>query len=66
MAEAAGGRLIYFYMLMGDYDMATLVELPNDEAGAKFLLALGAQGNLRTKTMRAFTEEETRNLIASV
>ncbi len=64
--EAAGGRMIFFYMLLGEYDMASLAEFPNDEAGAKFLLALGSQGNVRTTTMRAFTEEETRNLVASL
>ena len=62
--EAAGGRLIFFYMTMGEYDMATLVELPNDEAAATMLLATGAQGNIRTTTMKAFTEDEYRGIVA--
>src|SRR5579884_2594656 len=47
-AQAAGGRVIFFYMLMGDYDLATLIEAPDDETAARTLLSIGAQGNVRT------------------
>ena len=64
--EAGGGRLIFFYMLMGEYDLATLIEMPNDEAATKALLSIGAAGNIRTTTMKAFTEAEYRAIIASL
>ena len=64
--EAAGGRMIFFYMTMGEYDLATLIEAPDDETAARVLLALGAQGSIRTKTMRAFTEEEYRSIVGSL
>jgi len=32
----------------------------------KFALATGAQGNVRTETMRAYTEEEYRKLISGL
>jgi uncharacterized protein with GYD domain len=64
--EAAGGRMIFFYMTMGEYDLATLVELPDDDAAASVLLALGGQGAIRTTTMRAFTEEEYRNIVSAM
>lgn len=64
--EGAGGRLIFFYMLMGEYDLATLTEFPDDEAAARFLLTLGGWGNARTTTMKAFTEEEYRDIIAGL
>lgn len=64
--EQAGGRLIFFYLLLGEYDLATLTEFPDDEAGATFLLALGSQGNVRTHTMKAFPEEEYRRIIAGL
>jgi len=63
---AAGGRMIFFYMTMGEYDLATLIEVPDDEAAARVLLQLGAGGAIRTTTMRAFTEQEYRDLIASL
>ena len=64
--QAAGGRMIFFYMTMGEYDIATLIEAPNDEAAASMLLALGAQGSIRTKTMRAFTEDEFRSIVGNL
>ncbi len=64
--EAAGGRMIFFYMTMGEYDLAMLIEAPNDEAAAGVLLALGSQGSIRSTTMRAFTEEEYRTIIGNL
>lgn len=64
--RAAGGRLIYFYLTMGEYDLVTLSEFPNDETAARFLLMLGRQGNTRTTTLKAFTEAEYRAIIASL
>jgi uncharacterized protein with GYD domain len=63
---AAGGRLIFYYMLMGEYDLALLVELSDDDAAARLALTAGIGGNFRTRTMRAFTEEETIALIGSL
>jgi len=36
---------------------------PSDEAYMTFLLGLGAQGNTRTKTLKAFTKEELGEMI---
>ncbi len=46
--EAAGGRLIYFYLTMGEYDFAVVVEVPDDETAGRVLLHLGSLGNVRT------------------
>lgn len=64
--EQVGGRLIFFYLLLGEYDLATLTEFPDDESAARFLLTLGSQGNVRTHTMKAFTEDEYRSIIAGL
>jgi uncharacterized protein with GYD domain len=44
--------------------IATL-EAPCQEALAAALLALAAQGNLRTTTLRAFTAAEMKGVIAT-
>ena len=59
----AGGKWIGCYMVTGEYDYVALAEFPSDQAGAAFILALGAAGNLRTTTMRAFTEQEFVEII---
>ncbi len=64
--EEAGCRLIFFYMTLGESDMATLIEAPDDETAARVLLSLGARGSIRTKTMRAFTEDEYRDIVGSL
>ena len=64
--QAAGGRVIFFYMLMGEYDMATLIEMPDDDAAAQVVLHTGMSGNVRTQTMKAFTEEEFRTVIGGL
>ena len=63
---AAGGRLIFFYMLMGEYDIAILTEFPDDEVATRFLLGQAAVGNIRSTTLKAFQESEYRALIESL
>ena len=65
-AKAAGGRVVFFYMTMGEHDLAVLWELPNDEAAARVLLGIGMSGNARSTTMKAFTEDKYRKVIGSL
>jgi uncharacterized protein with GYD domain len=46
--------------------MVALVEAPDDETMAKLALSLGSKGNVRTETLRAFTEDEYRNIILAL
>jgi uncharacterized protein with GYD domain len=64
--EAAGGKVKSFYMLMGEYDMALVVETPDDETLARISLSLAASGSTRSETHRAFTEDEYRKIISSI
>jgi len=66
LAKKHGAELKDFYMTMGDVDMVAHVEAPNDEAVAKFILGLGGSGNVRTRTLKAFTEDEYRSIIGSL
>jgi uncharacterized protein with GYD domain len=56
-----GGELKAFYMLQGQYDGVLIFDIPNDEALTRFLLTTGTAGNVRTTTLRAFTEEELKH-----
>jgi uncharacterized protein with GYD domain len=49
---------------VGAYDLIATLEAPDEETLAAALLTLAAQGNLRTTTLRAFTSEEMRGVIA--
>ncbi len=54
------------YLTMGGHDLVVMVEAPNDEAVAKFALKIGSLGNVRTTTLKAFTEQEYRNIIETL
>jgi len=62
----AGGELKSIYLTLGRYDLVAIVEMPNDEAVARMALALGAQGNIRSETMRAFTETEFKKVVGTL
>ncbi len=59
-----GGSLKEIYWTVGPYDLVAVSEVPDDESATAFALTLGAQGNLRTTTMRAFSGDEMRGIIA--
>jgi uncharacterized protein with GYD domain len=61
--EAAGGKLKDFYLVMGPYDYVAIAEGPSDEAAMDQLLRLGAAGNVRTTTLKAFTKEEFAEIL---
>ena len=64
--QAVGAHVEAFYLLMGAYDTAFVVEAPDDETIMKASLSLGAQGSVRTETIRAFTEDEYKRIIADL
>lgn len=61
-----GGELKAFYLVMGAYDFVAIVEAPSDEAAARFALASGSLGNVRTTTLKAFTESEFRGIVQAL
>lgn len=64
--KAMGGELKGWYLTMGHYDVVFVFEAPDDATAAKGILILAAQGNVRTETMRAFTEEEYHTILTAL
>jgi len=64
--EAMGGKLVAVYSVMGEYDYVAIAEFPNDEVGMAFLMALGSLGNLRTTSLKAFTEKEFADIVKKI
>jgi len=56
--EAAGGKLLGFYAVMGEYDYIAICEGPSDEVAVGVSLWLTGRGTVKTTTLRAFTPEE--------
>jgi uncharacterized protein with GYD domain len=43
---------------MGECDLISIGEMPNDDAALAFALGIGAAGNVHTTTLKAFTKEQ--------
>ena len=55
-----------FYITMGGYDMVAHVDAPDDATLAKFVLHLAGGGNVRTQTLKAFSEDEYRKILGAL
>ncbi len=64
--SAAGGRMTDFYLVLGDYDVVNIAEFPSDEAYLTTLLEVVSRGAVRATTLKAFTEDEYRRIIAAI
>jgi uncharacterized protein with GYD domain len=65
-AEAAGGRVIGIWWLMGQYDGILIAEAPDEASATRLLLAAGMLGNNRTTTLRAFSEDEMAKIVGGL
>jgi uncharacterized protein with GYD domain len=64
--RALGAELKAIYLVMGQYDVVAIVEAPDDTTAVKAALALGSKGNVSSETLRAFPEEEFRQIVADL
>jgi uncharacterized protein with GYD domain len=64
--KSAGGEMKGFYLTMGQFDFVVLLEMPDDAAAARLMLSVATQGNVRTETLKSFTEDEYRRILTSV
>ena len=65
-AKGMGGRFIGIWWLLGQYDGIVIIEAPDDETATRLLIATGMQGNVRTTTMRAYSEEEMARIVQNL
>jgi uncharacterized protein with GYD domain len=63
LIETHGGQQRQMLWTLGEYDLVAVVDFPNDETATAVLLQIGAGGNVRTKTMKAFDAEQMSAII---
>ena len=66
LAKTVGVQIKDIYLTSGDSDLLLIVDTPNGDNVAKFALALGSLGNVRTRTARAWPEAEFQKLISEL
>ncbi len=64
--QKAGGSVKNFYWTMGRYDGVIVFEAPDDATAAAVMMSGCSLGNVRTETLRAFTEKEIKGVIAKI
>ncbi len=66
VAEELGGSMGALHLTMGAYDLVAISQFPDDKTAATFVLRIGALGNVRTTTVKAFPENVYREIVEAV
>lgn len=66
VAKKMGVEVKQTFLTSGEQDLLVVVEAANGDNVAKFALALSSLGNVRTRTMRAWTESEYAKLLSEL
>jgi uncharacterized protein with GYD domain len=66
LAKKLGAKVLDLYWTIGRYDLALLLEAPDDETVVAFGLSSGKLGNVRTETLRAFSQAEINQILKRV
>jgi uncharacterized protein with GYD domain len=66
LAKKMGVEVKQVYLTSGSDDLVVIVDTPNGDNVAKWALALGSQGNVRTRTARAWPESEYLKMISEL
>ena len=62
----AGAEIKETWLTLGRYDLVCVIDAPNDETYARLMLQLGSAGNVQSETLKAFSEDQYRKIIASI
>jgi uncharacterized protein with GYD domain len=66
MAKTFGATLKEFYWTQGRHDIITIVEAPDEASATALNLSLGALGNVRTESLRAFSAAEMMEIVGKM
>lgn len=66
MADKFRANLKDLYWTEGPYDLVATMEAPDEETGMSLLLSLGSLGNVRSQTLRAFSADEMKGILAKM
>lgn len=66
LGKKLGVEMKELYLTSGDSDLVAIVDAESGDAVAKFAMALGSAGNVRSRTARAWPEAEFHKMIAEL
>ena len=63
MAKKFGVTFKEIYWTLGSYDEVIVFDAPDDASIAAFLASVGSLGNIRTQTLRAFSQADVNGIL---
>ena len=63
LAQKAKVKVKEIHWTMGRYDVVVVMEAPDDHAISRLMLALGALGNVKSETLRAYSAKEMAEIL---
>ena len=66
LAKKLGVEIKHSYLTSGDSDVVVFVDAPSGEHVAKFALAQGSYGYVRTRTARVWSEAEYLKMVSEL
>jgi uncharacterized protein with GYD domain len=63
MGKKAGVKVTELFWTLGQYDVAAILDAPDEASATSLALNIGSQGNVRTQLMRAFNEDEVASIL---
>ena len=66
LAKSSGATVKDLYWTLGQFDIVATVDAPDDMAITALGLTLAKAGNVRTQTLRAFSQAEMGSILSKV
>jgi uncharacterized protein with GYD domain len=66
MAKKCGATVKDTFWTLGQYDIVAILEAPDDISITALGLSTGALGNVRTQTLRAFTQADIKSILGKM
>jgi uncharacterized protein with GYD domain len=65
-AKKLGIEIKHVFLTTGEFDILVIADAKDGDSMAKMAMMAGAEGNVRTRTIRAWTEPEIAKLISEL
>jgi len=66
LAKKFGVTAKEFYWTLGSHDVVVIFDAPDDASMTALGMEIGAMGNVRTETLRAFSKDEMNGILGKV
>ena len=66
LAKSLGVTVKDIFWTLGTHDVVLTLEAPSDEIVASLMLKVGALGNMKSQTLRAFTESQMDAILSKI